>query len=144
AASADRGPRTSPTARAPPPRRHRPSCKRARRTRWLASLDQGPPVGLAAVVARQGLEELHLARILVGRQPALDQLLERLAELARPSLTWLDHHERFRLGQALAVGNADHYRLLHGRVAEQAVLHLERRHEAAADLEQIVGATLVE
>src|SRR5262245_12471462 len=100
-------------------------------------------VDLPAIVPREGIRELDLARVLVGREAPLDELLQVAGEGLARGLAGAQDDERLRLHEPRLVAPADDGALEDGGVAEEAVLDLDGGHEGASHLEEVVAAPAV-
>src|SRR5262245_32555667 len=101
-------------------------------------------VDLPAIVPREGIRELDLARVLVGREAPLDELLQIAGEGLARGLAGAQDDERLRLHEPRLVAPADDGALEDGGVAEEAVLDLDGGDEGASHLEEVVAAPAVE
>src|ERR1044072_8361370 len=72
------------------------------------ALAQHEALHLAGLGARQAVGELDGARILVGRDALLDEILQRAGELGRRGLAGAQHDESLDDRAAVGVGRADH------------------------------------
>src|SRR4051794_18551750 len=106
----------------------------------LAQLD-------AADLAGQRLgalaDELDLARVGVGRQPAAHEGLDLVDELVRALLALGEHDEGLDDVPTALVGRGDRGRLRHAGVLEQDRLDLERADPVARRDDDVVGPALV-
>src|SRR5882724_4106245 len=99
-----------------------------------------PPVHLPQVRGREGVDENHLARVLVRLQP----IAYKSFELFRQAVDALASYDvGVRLDQAVGVGHAHHRHLRHRRVEQQAAFHLGGGEPLARHLEQLVGPAAI-
>src|SRR5258706_1653980 len=92
---------------------------------------------------RQRVDELDLARILVGREAAADMALDLIDQFTAAGKSGLQHDEGFDDRAARRVGLADHRRVRHRGMLHQAALDLSRPDAVAGALDHVVGASLV-
>src|SRR3954449_7908514 len=106
----------------------------------LAQLDAAD---LAGQRLGELVDELDLARVGVGRQPAAHEGLDLVDELVRALLALGEHDEGLDDVPAALVGRGDRGRLRHAGVLEQDGLDLERADPVARRDDDVVGPALV-
>ena len=104
---------------------------------------QHAPLHLAGGGHGQGVDELDLLRVLVGRELAAHVLLQLRHQRVAGRMAGRQHDVGLDQRAALGVGLGHHGGVGHGRVLDQAVLDLARPDAVAGGLEHVVGAALV-
>ncbi len=121
-------------------RLHRPGSDAAARRRYLmraAAIAQAEPLDLAVQRARQVVDELDDVRVLVAAQALLApraQLVGERVVAGSPSVALDVGGDPARVVDR----DPDDADAAHARMGDEHVLHVDRRHPQAADLEHVV------